>query len=57
MSEIFSHFNAWFKRIGNESWEFKNSDGVTIDISCSSMVIGENIDDQFEQINIQIGKK
>ena len=57
MSEIFNHFDARFKRIGNESWEFKNSDDVTIEISCSSMVIGENIDDQFEQINIQIGKK
>lgn len=57
MSEIFNHFDTRFQRIDDKSWEFKNPNGKTIQIRIDSFIIGEELDDQSEQITIQIGEK
>tara|TARA_Y100000385_G_scaffold135063_1_gene140269 strand:+ start:125 stop:664 length:540 start_codon:yes stop_codon:yes gene_type:complete len=57
MSEIFNHFDTRFQRIDDKSWEIKKPNGKTIQIRIDSFIIGEELDDQSEQITIQIGEK
>ena len=57
MSEIFNHYDARFKRKNGTTWEFKSSEGKTMQIIFYRHVLGEKTYQQTELINIRTDEK